>query len=175
MPRAKVASILLTGSLIANAWLGYSLCRTEVQNRKALAYPAERINYRLTTLTDFAEAIPEARWAEIRTRTWIYDSIMEIERLGLAAEGIRTHGQPAQVSAKLGQLAREAPILAAHRVAFGEQAEAQQARAAIQQFARQIKAAGWEDPAIRPASPAAWTYGRDWAELNVALDRLLKS
>jgi hypothetical protein len=174
VPRTRLIAILLTGALFATAWLGYSLYRTEMQNRKALAYPAERVVFRLTALTRFAEEIPEEQWAEVSTRTWIYDSVMEIERFGLAAELIPTRGLPAQVAGKLGQLARKAPVGAAHRVAFGDPAEAEQARVGIQQFARQINAAGW-DPAIRGGStPAGWTYGRDWAELNGALERLLQ-
>jgi hypothetical protein len=174
VPRTRLIAILLTCAVIASAWLGYSLYRTEMQSRKALAYPAERVVFRLTALTRFAEEIPEEQWAETSTRTWLYDSVMEIERFGLAAELIPSRGLPSQVAAKLGQLARKMPIEAAHRVAFGDPTQARQARAAIQDLARQINAAGW-DPAIRGGStPAGWTYGRDWAELNGALERLLQ-
>lgn len=167
---------MLIGSLIANAWLGYSIYLTEQQNRQALAYPAERVTYRLSQLTRFADPVTDAEWADVSTRTWMYDSVREIVDFGLSAERIETRGRPAEVAYKLGQLARvlQEHVDDAHRLAFGDQSQAREARATLQGLAQEIKAAGW-DPAIRGGgTPAGWTYGRDWAELNNALDRLLK-
>jgi hypothetical protein len=174
MKRSKIVGVAVIGSLLVNAWLGYWAYTTEVRNRDALAYPAQIVAYRLTNLTRFADGIPDKDWADVGTRTWIYDSVREIELYGYAAERIPAHGLPSQVGRKLGDLARRVDRYRddAHRVAFMDQGDPAQDRAKIQELARRIRDAGW-GPEDGPGKPAGFASGRDWGALNSALDRFL--
>lgn len=166
--------VILACSLLLNAWLGYREYSREARNRQALAYPAEIVAYRLTQLSRFAGSVSDSEWADIKTRTWISDSIQAIIDQGAVAERIPTRGQSAQVARKLGELARRlVPYRdAAQQLTLEPTGNSTQARARIQELAGRAAAAGWGPPE-GAGRPAGWTYGRDWAELNRALDQLL--
>jgi hypothetical protein len=174
MKLPRILRVVLVGSLILNVCLAYWMCNSESRNRQALAYPTERVAYRLTNMTRFADGVSETEWADVGTRTWIYDSITEIIDYGYAAERIPTRGEPSEFSRKLGELARRVELYRddAHSLAFDVTSNSLEARAKIQELARDIREAGWGAPA-GAGKPEAWTYGRDWTELNRALDHLL--
>lgn len=174
LTRARVIWATLICSLTQNVWLGYQEYVVESSNRQALAYPAEWVAYRLTQLTRFADGVSEPDWADLGSRTWVYDSITEIVDFGFAAERIPTRGKPSEVAQRLGQLARrlEAYRDHAHRLALEVQGNPAEDRAKIQELARNAIDAGWGPPG-GSGKPAGWTYGRDWNELNRALEQLL--
>lgn len=80
----------LLASISINVGVGVALYRTEHENRQALAFPAERISYRLLQLAQSADGLPDDR----NDRARVSHAIQEVVEHGQTARRIPAHGLP---------------------------------------------------------------------------------